>query len=160
MIRSILAVSLLLFSTHSLSADGQTGTMQITGAWSRALPPVAPTGAIYLSIENRGEKPERLIDVSTTAAERAEIHEHVHADGVMRMQRVESVLIEPGRHITFSPGGHHIMLFGLQQPLVDGAQYPITLRFDGAGEVEVEVQVMKDAPDASHHPQPASEHHH
>lgn len=160
MIRSILALSLLLFSTHSLSGDAQTGSVHVADAWSRALPPVSPTGAIYLKIENRGEESERLVGVSTTVAQRAEIHEHVHADGVMRMQRVENVLIEPGQRATFAPGGHHIMLFGLKEPLVAGRQYPITLRFENADEVEVEVDVLTDAPKEPHHQHPASEHHH
>lgn len=161
MIRSTLVFSLVLFSTCSLA--GGAPTVHVNGAWSRALPPVASTGAVYMSIENRSSSPERLIGVSTSIAQRAEIHEHIHTEGVMRMQRVDDVVIEPGQSVAFAPGAHHIMLFDLQQPLVDGEQYPITLRFENAGEVQANVDVLTDAPaEAHHHEQmPAgTEHHH
>lgn len=150
MIRStFISLLLLLSAGAAAAADAQLGDIYVTGTWSRALPPVAPTGAAYMHIENRGSQPERLIGVATPIAKRAEIHEHAHADGVMRMQRVDSVVIEPGESLRLAPGAHHVMLFGLQQPLVAGTSYPLTLQFEPSGELEVPVDIRDDAPPAA-----------
>ena len=161
MIRSILSVSLLLLSVSVSAAGGaRLGDLHVTNAWSRALPPIASTGAAYFTIDNRGSQPERLMGVMTPIARRAEIHEHAHADGVMRMQRVESVVIAPGAAVSFAPGKHHVMLFDLQQPLVAGVRYPLTLQFERAGELEVAVEILDDAPASQHGEPPAEAHHH
>ncbi|SDS29147.1 hypothetical protein SAMN05216421_1253 [Halopseudomonas xinjiangensis] len=152
MTRLTLVLALLLSSTGSVMAgQSQLDDLHISRAWSRALPPVAPTGAAYMSIENRGGQAARLVGVSTPIAERAEVHQHTHTEGVMRMQRVDDVVIEPGQQVDFAPGGYHIMLFNLNEPLAAGASYPLTLRFEQAGDVEVQIDVQDDAPQAGHH---------
>tara|TARA_Y100000758_G_scaffold33175_1_gene21791 strand:+ start:2535 stop:3017 length:483 start_codon:yes stop_codon:yes gene_type:complete len=129
-----------LVSAHEFEA----GELHIDHPWSRALPPVAPTGAAYLSISNHGDSADTLMGARTDIAGKVEIHEHVHADGVMKMQRVDSLTIEPGATLTFAPGSYHLMLFQLKQPLAAGDSYPITLQFANAGEVEVQVKVQSD----------------
>ncbi len=152
MTRLTLALAFLFAGAGSVMADqSQLDDLHISHVWSRALPPVAPTGAAYMSIENRGARAARLVGVSTPIAERAELHHHVHADGVMRMKRIDELVIEPGQQVNFAPGGHHVMLFNLNEPLVSGATYPLTLRFEQAGEIEVQVDVQEHPPEAGHH---------
>lgn len=142
-------VALLLagscFSLSATAHDYTAGDLHIQHPWSRALPPVAPTGAAYLAIENRGEHADRLTGAYTPIADHAELHEHVHVDDVMKMQEIDSVEIAPGESVEFTPGGHHVMLFGLKEPLAAGNEYPLTLIFERAGEVEVTVKVQQDA---------------
>lgn len=127
----------------------EAGQLHIDHPWSRALPPVAPTGAAYLSISNHGDTADTLLGAKTEVAGQVEIHEHVHADGVMKMQRVESLTIEPGATVTFSPGSYHLMLFNLARPLAAGESYPLTLNFANAGDVDVQVNVQaNDEPSA------------
>ena len=133
-----------LFSIQSMAHDYTAGDLHIQHPWSRALPPVAPTGAAYMKIENRGEASDTLTAADTPIAGYTELHEHVHEGELMKMQRIDSVTIAPGEQVEFSPGGHHVMLFELKEPLVAGNMYPMTLTFERAGEVEVEVLVSKD----------------
>jgi len=144
-----------LLSTQSMAHDHGAGELHIDQPWSRALPPVAPTGAAYLSIENRGQHSDRLLAADTPIAGHAELHEHVHQDGLMKMQQIDSIEIAPGERVEFTPGGHHIMLFDLKQPLVAGSSYPMTLTFEQAGEVGIEVMVRgeedKGQADDAHH---------
>ena len=46
---------------------------------------------------------------------------------MMSMQQQSEVVIPPGESVQFSPGGLHIMLFGLKQPLHEGQTVTITL---------------------------------
>lgn len=146
-------------NTQALAHEYTEGDLHIQHPWSRALPPVAPTGAAYMVIENRGETSDTLISASTPVAGYTELHEHVYQDDLMKMQRIEHVKIAPGEQVEFSPGGHHVMLFELKEPLVAGHSYPMTLTFERAGEVKIDVQVSKDSAheDASQH---STDHHH
>lgn len=146
-LRTALLVGSTLFSIQSMAHDYTTGDLHIQHPWSRALPPVAPTGAAYMVIENRGDASDTLTGAVTPVAEYTELHEHVHQGELMKMQRIDEVVIAPGEQVEFSPGGHHVMLFELKEPLVAGNKYPMTLTFERAGEVEVEVYVSKDAAD-------------
>lgn len=141
---SALLASSTLLSIQSMAHDYTAGDLHIQHPWSRALPPVAPTGAAYMILENRGELADTLTGATTPIAGYTELHEHVHQDDLMKMQRIDSIELAPGEQVEFSPGGHHVMLFELKQPLVAGSRYPMTLVFERAGEVEVEVMVSKE----------------
>lgn len=140
-----LLLSGTLLSTPALAHDYTHAELHIQHPWSRALPPVAPTGAAYMVIENRGETTDTLKQASTPIAGYTELHEHVHQGDLMKMQRIDSLDIAPGEQVEFSPGGYHVMLFELKEPLVAGNTYPMTLTFEHAGEIEIEVHVSKDA---------------
>ncbi len=127
-------------------ADGKPA---ITQVWSRAMPPTAPTGAVYFLMSNPGETADKLVGVQTPRAEKAELHSHVHKGEVMSMQRIESVELAPGAEVAFKPGGNHVMLFKLTEPLVAGEQFPLTLIFEKAGEVMVDVGIHDQAPESS-----------
>lgn len=137
-------------SIPAVAHDFTAGDLHIQHPWSRALPPVAPTGAAYMVIENRGEDSDRLTGAHTPIAAHAELHEHVHRDDVMKMQEVDGVEIAPGSSVEFAPGGYHVMLFGLKKPLDAGTAYPLTLVFERTGEVEVTVNVQQDQPAEEH----------
>jgi copper(I)-binding protein len=64
---------------------------------------------------------------------------------VMRMREVPAIEIPAGQTIELKPGGLHVMFIGLTQTLNVGATFPLTLRFEKAGEVKVEMKVMTQA---------------
>lgn len=134
---------------HAHSQQAAAGAPAVMQAWSRAMPPSAPTGAVYFTLRNPGDKADRLIDVRTPRAEKAELHTHVHEGEVMRMKRVDAVDVPAGDAVEFKPGGHHVMLFKLSEPLVAGEQFPLTLIFENAGEVDIEVSIQDQAPESS-----------
>ncbi|RRV67123.1 MULTISPECIES: copper chaperone PCu(A)C [Stutzerimonas stutzeri group] len=133
---------------HQVSTQAATGELAVSQAWSRAMPPSAPTGAVYFILENRGQQPQRLIGAQTSRAEKTELHTHVHQGDMMKMQQVEAVDVPAAGKVEFKPGGNHVMLFGLKQPLVAGESFPVTLQFEDGGEITTEVSIEVDAPAA------------
>ena len=118
------------------SADGP---LTVEDARARILLPSRP-GAAWLTIRNSGGA-DRLLGAESPAAERIEIHTHIHERGVMKMRRVEAIDIPAGGEAALEPGGGHLMLFGLKTGLAPGDSFPLTLLFEKAGQVTVEMRV-------------------
>lgn len=142
---------------HQAATQTATSELAVSQAWSRAMPPSAPTGAVYFVLENRGQQPQRLIGAQTSRAEKTELHTHVQQGDMMKMQQVEAVDVPAGGKVEFKPGGNHLMMFGLKQPLVAGESFPVTLQFEDGGEITTEVSIEVDAPAAGG---AAPRHHH
>lgn len=151
--KTLLIAALLSPSLFASAHEYSVGELHIEHPWSREMPPVAPTAAAYFIVHNKGSAADRLLSVATPVAGKAELHEHIHADGLMKMQQVQSVAIPAGGEARFEPMGYHVMLFNLKQQAKDGERFPLTLTFEKAGAVEVEIAVQKDAPEqkAAHH---------
>jgi periplasmic copper chaperone A len=100
---------------------------------------------------NTGDTADRLFSVDTPIADKAELHEHVMQGDLMKMQPVPSVDVPPGGTVTFAPMAYHVMLFNLKDRslLQDGKRFPLTLHFEKAGAVQVDVSVQKQAPEDS-----------
>jgi len=127
-------------SAHSYLQNG----ISILHPWARPTAEAAKTGAVYLSLSNRGDAADTLVSASTPVADKAEIHEHVEENGVLKMRAVPGGLkLAPGASAEFKPGGLHVMLFGLKQRLEEGTSFPLTLIFDKAGPVPLEVRVQR-----------------
>lgn len=156
MLKRVLASALLLCSgalaahdDHSQNAHTVTSaTLTIEQTWARALPPNAPAAAIYLTINNAGSV-DRLLSARTSMAERAELHTTRQEGELLKMVAEEDVEVPAHGTLAFIPGGRHIMLLGLQKPLVAGEHFDLTLVFDKAGEREVRVDIREHAPDAA-----------
>lgn len=130
-----------LLAAPALAHDYRLGSLTIDHPWARATAASARTGAVYLTVVNHGQAPDRLVGVETPAAERAELHSHQMDGGVMRMRPVQAIEVSPGDPAVLQPGGNHVMLVGLKAPLNAGTRFPLRLSFERAGNVEVEVQV-------------------
>lgn len=115
--------------------------LRVTDPWARATPPGATTGAAYLQVTNTGKQSERLIGARTPLAERVELHTHVMESGMMRMRQVAAIDLPPGDRVRLEPGGLHLMLFGLHQPLVAGDQLPLTLKLESGERLELDFAV-------------------
>ncbi|MCW2294186.1 copper(I)-binding protein [Pseudomonas sp. BIGb0408] len=144
----VLAAALLGTSLLANAHQYDAGELHIDHPWSREMPPVAPTAAAYFVVHNKGAQDDRLLSVETPVAGKAEIHEHAHVGGMMKMQQVQSVVIPAGGEVKFAPIGYHVMLFNLKQQAKSGERFPLTLTFEKAGQVQVEVAVQKDEPAA------------
>lgn len=117
------------------------GNMGIGQPWSRAMPPTASTGALFLSIENQGPA-DRLLSAQVEIADAAELHTHVHQDGLMKMMQVDGIDVPARGTLELKPGSYHIMLIGLRQPLREGGHFPVRLEFANAGSIELDVHVL------------------
>jgi copper(I)-binding protein len=120
----------------------RAGDLVITQAWSRATPGGAKVGGGYLTIENKGTMPDRLIGGTAEVASKVQVHEMTMDDGVMKMRPVEGGLtIDPGKTVKLAPSGYHLMIMGLKSPLKQGDKVPVTLEFEKAGKVAVTLDV-------------------
>jgi copper(I)-binding protein len=130
---------------HGLTASGQAkdrGGITVAGPWARASAGRARNGAAYFTVLNKGAKTDRLIGVQTPIAKKAQLHEHRASNGVMRMRRVVGGLtVAPGGRLSFAPRGRHVMLMGLGKPLKAGDGFPLTLVFERAGRITVNVAI-------------------
>src|SRR6266849_4536279 len=121
----------------------KAGDLVITQAWSRATPGGAKIAGGYLTIENKGAAPDRLIGGAGDVAGKIEVHEMSMNDGVMTMRPLDKGLtIEPGKTVKLAPGGYHLMMLDLKSPLKQGDKLPITLEFEKAGKVKLSLDVQ------------------
>jgi len=136
------AVLASLLGAPGHAQEVKAGDLVITGAWTRATPKGAKTGGGYLTIENKGTAPDRLIGGSADIAGSVQVHEMSLDDGVMKMRPLDKGLaIEPGKTVKLAPGGYHLMMTDLKSPLKQGDKLPITLEFEKAGKVQVSFEV-------------------
>jgi copper(I)-binding protein len=135
---TVLILTMMLAGTAaSMAHEIKVGDLLLTDLWCRATPPGAKVGAAYLTIENKGTAADRLVGLSSPASGQAEVHEMSMANGVMTMRPVTGgVALPPGKKVTLSPGGYHIMLTGLKAPLKEGEMLHVTLKFEKAGDVD------------------------
>lgn len=140
----LLLSALCIPFTPVLAAE--PGAIQIETPWARESPPAAANGAAYMTLVNTGREVDRLLSASGEVAETVELHTHLMENNVMKMRKVEAIEVAPGEPTALRPGGLHIMLIGLKQPLAAGQTFPLTLRFEKAGAASVQVTVRgKDA---------------
>lgn len=132
------------------AAGAQTG-IEVREAWARATPPGAEVGAAYLEIRNAGAKPDRLLSASSAAAKRVEVHVTQRDGDVMKMREVKALEVPARQSVKLEPGGTHLMLLNLAQPLKQGERFRLRLRFERAGEVEAEVEVRALGARGHHH---------
>lgn len=143
---------LMLAASPAVAHDYKLGALEIGHPWARATPPTAPTGGGYLSVKNTGTEPDRLISVSSPGAETVQVHEMKMDGNVMRMRELEHPLeIKPGETVTLAPGGMHLMMMGLKAPLKQGEKVPLTLVFEKAGKIDVELAVVAMGATPGHH---------
>lgn len=128
--------------------DYQAGDLHIAHPWARPTVTGQKAGGAFLSIENRGKAADKLLSARSDIADSTELHSMTMDGNVMRMRRVPELPLAAGQTLELKPGGYHIMFMGLKVPLKAGDSVPMTLRFERAGEVKVDVKVeMPAAPE-------------
>lgn len=148
---SIFSILAALAVASPVSAHDYTlGDLKIVHPWARVS--AVQNGAAYMTITAQGGAGDRLVAAASPAANRAELHTHIMEGNVMRMRQVQGIDVKPGETATLKPGGFHVMLLGLKQPLVEGQSFPLTLTFEKGGRIDVEVKVQKDETSGEHAP--------
>ncbi|TNE99910.1 MAG: copper chaperone PCu(A)C [Gammaproteobacteria bacterium] len=137
-----LLLAAALISPSAFAHDYTHGSIQIEHPWSRPTPPGTPMGVGYMTVTNNGNDSVTLASAESPRASHISIHESSMRDGVMRMQPVSGGLAIPaGETIELKPHGYHLMLEGLREALKPGERIPVTLQFDGAESLSVELTV-------------------
>jgi len=145
------AVLLVVCGPEALAqaqAQGQQKAL-VHDAWARPTVQGQTVGGGYFRIDG-GPTADRWLAVSADIAQSVELHTMRMDGDVMRMRQLDSVDVPAKQSVEFKPGGMHVMLIGLKTPLKVGNNFPMTLRFEKAGSVSVNVRVLPAPPAAEH----------
>ena len=134
---SITAILSLLFSFNLLSADISVSEQYV----SETIPGTTISSA-YMTLANKSQKPITLTSVTSTVSRRIEMHEHIMSEEMMKMQQVDSIIINANDKVVLQPHGYHIMVFNLEEPLQADTEISMTLHFDNKENVIIEVPVQ------------------
>ncbi|MGL5451515.1 MAG: copper chaperone PCu(A)C [Aeromonas sp.] len=136
----------------SLLALGMSATAQakidVADGYVRLLPPGSPNTAAFMVLRNDADKPVKLVGATSQAAKRAELHTHLHENGVMKMRQVPSIEIPAKGQVALTPGGMHIMLFDIA-PLSELTPVPLTLTMDDGQQLVLPLPVKPIEPTSS-----------
>ncbi|MDY6841117.1 MAG: copper chaperone PCu(A)C [Pseudomonadota bacterium] len=139
---SVLLLALAPFAPTALAHDYSHGPVKVDHPWSRPTPPGTPMGVGYMRISNSGDSDITLVGAATPRAGSVSIHQTSMHDGVMRMAPVKGGLpIPAGTNVELKPRSFHLMLEQLKSPLREGESIPLTLSFEGAEDIQVELNV-------------------
>lgn len=137
---SVVAAMVFLGAAATQAQEASAPGLEISGGFFRAAPMAGGNGAGFVTIHSTGPA-DVLLAFSTPACERPELHTHIHEDGIMKMRQVPSIEVPAGGNAVLQPGGLHLMCIGLTAKLAMGDLVPVTLEFQNAGKVEVNLPV-------------------
>jgi periplasmic copper chaperone A len=143
-----LAAALVLATSTAFAQTGRAGDIEVGHPWAAATSEATLTnGAIYMTLTDRGTRPDELVTASSPVAQKVELHVFEVENGVYAMHKVDAIAIAPGAASTvLRPGGAHVMLESLKRPLRTGTTIPLTLTFQNAGMLTIEVPVESPQP--------------
>ena len=125
-----------LMMLAACSAWAQSPTLVARDAWTRQTPG-SDVAAVYLTLQNPTKQPITVVSIASSAASMAMIHETRTEGGISKMRAHEQLVIAPGETIKFEPGGLHVMLHGLSQPLTVGQSIPLVIQLADGTRVSV-----------------------
>ncbi|WP_326914735.1 copper chaperone PCu(A)C [Sphingopyxis chilensis] len=137
------AALLAAAATPLFARSPHAGSLSIERGWSRQTAPGQTVGGGFVTITNRGGAGDRLVAANSPISREVQLHTMSVDEGVMRMRPVgRGIAIPVGKTVELKPGGLHIMFVGLKRPLTPGQSFPVTLRFQLQGAVEVDFRVV------------------
>ena len=140
-ISAVCAFAFCAFTTSYVSAEMLANSAKVAKPYVITVPPTAKVTSAFLQLTNAGDKKITVTKVVSSASKSAEIHNHIHADGMMKMVHVPSLDIEPHQTISFEPGSYHVMLIGLHNPVKDGEKVTVTFSFNDGSTLAVNAPV-------------------
>lgn len=138
--RPLIAIAALLPCTVAFAVD-------VSDAWARSTIKGQTASVAYMTVTST--EPSRLVGASSPFAAVVQIHEMAMQGTTMRMRPVAAVDLPAGQAVELKPGGLHVMLMDLRQPLSSGDRLPLTLRIEGPDHRIVEQVVSVDVRDAA-----------
>ena len=146
----ISTAALTLASAFVHAHSFKLGAIDIGHPYARPTVAGQPMGGGYLSLDNQG-RDDKLVSATAAVSASVELHSMSMEGDVMRMRQVDAIALPTGKLVELKPGGYHLMFVGLKAPLKAGDKFPMKLKFQNAGEVEVtvNVEVPKAAGDAA-----------
>ena len=141
---TMLVAATALAALVALPAAAQVA---VTDAWIRGTVPGQKATGAFMQLTSLSDM--ALVAAASPVAKVVEIHEMKHEGGMMKMSAVDRVALPANKTVELKPGGYHIMMMDLKQPLAAGQTFPVTLVFKKAGNVTAMVKVQNSAPAGS-----------
>jgi periplasmic copper chaperone A len=138
--RSLPGLVLLAFVCAAARAAGPSA-VTVSDPYARAVPPGQPNSAVFMTLTNDSGAPHALIAAQSPAAKTVELHTHVKDGGMLKMRKIERIEVPAHGSVTLKPGALHVMLIGLNGPLVPGGEVNLTLSFDDGAQTQVKAPV-------------------
>lgn len=133
-----------ILCTPAIASEFTLGDLTLSGAFTRAMPPGAKAGGGFVTITNKGNEDDRLIAASSPAAGVVELHEMKIENDIMVMrERGDGIAIPAGETVQLKPGGLHLMFMQVPTSFAEGVPVEVTLTFEKAGEVTLQLPVAK-----------------
>lgn len=132
-----LAALIALAAAPAGAHEAKKGDLTVNHPIVRASLGKSPTTAGYMTLQNRGKTPDRLMSATCACAAKVEAHGMQSQSGRMVMRPAGPVTVPAGKDVAFAPGGLHLMLSGVKAPIEAGTMVPLTLTFEKAGPVKV-----------------------
>ncbi len=142
----LLSALLLLAPAFGVTAP----PVSVTAAWARATPPGVTTAAAYLTVTNEGAA-DRLLGASSPVARQVLLHAEVEEHGMQHMRQLEGVEVPAHGNVDLAPGEMHLMLVDIAAPLKPDTTIKMTLRFEKAGDLTIDVPVRDGRLEPEHH---------
>ncbi len=138
---TLAAAVLVLAPQPSRAHTTKAGPLTISDMWTRATVGTTRPGVAYFTVTNAGTEADRIVAASSPLAARVEMHQSRMENGMMTMVPVMALAVPAGAKLTLAPGGYHLMLLGLKQPLTAGQMLPLTLTFARQGKVAIRLHI-------------------
>lgn len=142
-LKKIAGTCAALSLSTGLYAGSAADSVQVEGAFARAVPPGQTNSASFMSLSNQDDADHALAGAESDVSEVAELHTHLMEDGMMKMRRVEQIDLPAGATVNLEPGGLHVMLIGLEKQLTPGKDVEITLVFEDGSRTTLKAPVKK-----------------
>lgn len=127
----------LLFAGAPALAGNAADEIAVLDPHVRLMPHGQEQTAAYFTLRNAGKTGHALVKAASPAARAVELHTVVHEGDMMKMRPVPRIEVKAGGETRLQPGGLHVMLIGIKQPLKEGAEVPLTLTFEDGSEKKV-----------------------
>jgi len=146
MLRWMLVVTITLSMTAVACSEDDDpgsggGSISVSDVWGWSSTP--DRGAVYFTVENTGGEADRITGAASDVAGTVQVHETTMVDGTAQMGEVDAVEVPAGGSVTFEPGGYHVMLMDISEPLEVGSSIDVTLTFEGFGDVPVSAEIRE-----------------
>jgi len=141
-------VFLVIFVTvYSQSLFAETSTtnehISFTKPWIRLLPPTVTNTAGYVAINNSSNQADELLAIWSPTINSMSVHQTKQVDGLLKMLKAENTTIPAKGQLVMQPGGYHMMLMGLEKPLIENDTILIYFEFERAGIVHVSFPIIR-----------------
>lgn len=143
MILTGIALISIVMTKMTYSAPLASDTITVNEAYIRAVPAGQTVTAAFMQLENTSDVNRTIVNASSPEARMVELHAHIHEQGMMKMRRLESLVIPAGDKTVLQPGGLHIMMIGLHQPLKLDQKVSLTLEFADGSSKTITAPVRK-----------------